>query len=392
MTKELNVSLIDVADDTDLRSLEVKIGGKTLKTPFSCFEGSKLYSSRPITTSNILNEEYKAYSDETIHSMDSDLNYVKRMNQTMNSSLKRMPDIPRITIVEYRPKGENSEKIPNDEQIEVMVSNAYSFSDVTPIPSIPKVARKLNLDNFENFVGYIETAYNSIEIWNHKPIMGYIPVNLAPNFLRFLIDFYLDRGINSFYLDFDGTVVTSHRVSITTIKRQIKKRGYDENCYFHIVNAKYGKSTNNGEYHPAKELLGFGFGFDSLGGAHVGARRSKEFYEKLKQMKNIPRNTQRVLCIDDYGYYRKDLLTEKEFMNKVYNDLNLPLADIYNEVHGSSDRILKILNKSQQNKEAGILRTLLSERETCVNTIKHYESKDKIDVKDVSYLKTDKTY
>lgn len=391
MTKELDISLIDIADDTDLRSLEIKIGGRTLTTPFSCFEGSKLYSSRPVTNSNVLNEEYKAYNDEIIHSMYTDSDYVKRFNQTMSASQKRMPDIPRITIVEYRPKGENTEKLPTDEQLDVMVSNAYSFSDVTPIPSVPKIARKINLDNFENFMGYLDAARNSIEVWNHKPIMGYIPMNLAPNYLRFIIDYYLDNGINSFYLDFDGTVVTSHKSNIIDIKRQMKKRGYEENCYFHIVNAKYGRSINNGEHHPAKELLGFGFGFDSLGGIHVGPKGSAEFFEKLKQMKDIKRNTQRVLCIDDYGYYRKDLLTEKEFMNKIYNELDLPLADIYYESQGSSDRYLKILNKSQQNKEAENLRVILSERENCVNTIKHYELKDKIDRKDVSLLK-DKTY
>ena len=394
MTKEVKISLVDVADDTDLRSLEIKLGNQTLKTPFSSFEASKFYADTKIPYSNYINEEYKQCGDETLKSINTDSNYVKTLNQKMESSRSKLPKAPRITIVEHRPKIEADAiaPLPTDEQIDTMVSTAYSFSDITPIPSVPKFSRKIKNENVDDLLHYIKKCHDSIEIWNNKPIMGYVPMNLAKIHLIKVLDFYLNNGINTFYLDFDGTQITSHKSQVTDIKRYMKERGYEENCFFHILNAKYGNAINNGAIYSAKDLLGFGLGFDSLGGIHVSLRRPPEVYEKLKQNKDVQRNVQRVLCIEDYGYYRKDLLSEKEFMNKCSDNISLPLLDIYQKDGSRSERLLHILNRCQQCNESENLRTLLKEGESSKNTLKHYESKKQIEEKDFKMLKKDKVY
>jgi hypothetical protein len=154
---------------------------------------------------------------------------------------------------------------------------------------------------------YLDLCYNSIEIRNKKNIMGYIPVG-APTFSRMLINYYLDKGINAYYIDFDGSMITTSLEMLNAMKRELSRRGYEENHLFHFINVSYGKSINDQKVLSARDILGFGYGLDSLGGIHMGPKRDPEFYKKLKAQKDTSRNTKRLLNINDYGYYRFDIV------------------------------------------------------------------------------------
>jgi hypothetical protein len=50
--------------------------------------------------------------------------------------------------------------------------------------------------------------------------------SVAALYTQKIIDFYLDHGINAYYIDFDGTMVQSHLDSLNALKRQLAARGY----------------------------------------------------------------------------------------------------------------------------------------------------------------------
>jgi hypothetical protein len=240
----------------------------------------------------------------------------------------------------------------------------------------------LNVENFDAFIEYLDSCYNSIEIRNKKNIMGYIPATVTL-FGRELINYYLDKGINAYYVDFDGRMITSYIDMLNAMKRELAKRGYEENHLFHFVNVSYGKSINDQKVLSARDILGFGYGLDSLGGIHSGPKRSPEFYEKLKAMKNISRNTKRLLNVNDYGYYRFDLV--KDNLESIYPaDALISIDELNTGNESRLEKYLKIVNLQQQCIEADKLAQVTTEEPD--KSLDYFKSKKNVLKNDLKYL------
>ena len=209
---------------------------------------------------------------------------------------------------------------------------------------------------------------------NKKPILGYIPATGAL-FTKKIVDFYIDNGINAFYIDFDGTMISTHVSPLNALKVQLKKRGYEENNFLHYVNVSYGKSINNQEVLSARDLLGFGQGLDSLGGVHMGPKRNPEFYDWLKAHKDVKRNTNRLLNRNDYGYYRVDTLGAG-ITGMIPRDAPVQQRDITSSSVDHQKRAVKIVNLHQQCVESTVLRTMVNE--TPDKTLGYFGSKSNV--------------
>jgi hypothetical protein len=286
-----------------------------------------------------------------------------------------------LCLLQFKNEG-NYSRYPTSDEIDILINTAYSFSDITPIPAIPKIARTLDMENFDAFLGYLEACYDSIMVRNKKPILGYIPVTV-PLFTRKIIDFYLDHGVNAYYIDFDGTLISTHATALNALKVQLMKRGYEENNFLHYVNVSFGKSINDQEVLSARDLLGFGHGLDSLGGIHMAPKRNREFYEWLKKQKDIPRNTNRLLNRENYGYYRVDLLGT-EITRMIPEGSPVSRYDLTSTEESRQTRAVKILNLHQQCAESIVLKTIVNENPD--NTLGYYSSKRNVLESDLKLL------
>lgn len=382
MTKETEIHLRSIADDTDLRSLQVRIGNKDLKTPTKAIATNSFYKDTSFPKELCdLQELFLKFDEESLIKKDQDLKFSSKKNKQLKREKDKANDCPHFCLLEFKNKGENW-RYPTEKEVDILTNFAYSHSDITPIPSVPKVARNLNLENLDAFTDYLDLCYDSIEIRNKKNIMGYIPA-LAPLFGRELINYYLDKGINAYYIDFDGTMITSHLDLLNGMKRELTKRGYEENYLFHFINASYGKSINDQKVLSARDILGFGYGLDSLGGIHSGPKRSPEFYEKLKAMKNISRNTKRLLNVDDYGYYRFD--TIKDNLENVYpNDALISITDLDSCNESRLGNYLKIVNLQQQCIEADKLAQITTDDPN--KSLEYFKSKKNVLKNDLKFL------
>ncbi len=359
MTKEVRIIDYACADDTDLRSLSADIGPGKITTPVKTINPRDFYAGTdfPRDLTN-LHETYLKFDDASLQRMDEDKAYSMQKNKDISRSRKKAHHCPGLCFVEFRTRGQG-DRYPTAHEIDVLTNAAYSYSDITPIPSVPKMARSINRENFGEFLQYLSSCIESIEVRNKKCILGYMPSATAL-YTQKIIDFYLDHGINAFYIDFDGTMVQSHLDSLNALKRQLAARGYEENNFLCYINISFGKAINDQNVLSARDLLAYGYGLDCLGGNHVGPKRNPEFYEWLKTQKSITRNTTRLLNIQDYGYYRADLLGETA--RGIYPEGALiGYEESLSATASRQKRLLQIVNLQQQCLEAKALKGVIDE-------------------------------
>lgn len=359
MTNEVRIIDYACADDTDLRSLTADIGPGKITTPVKTINPRDFYADTdfPRDLTN-LHETYLKFDDESLHRMDEDKAYSMQKNKDISRNRKKAYHCPGLCFVEFKTRGQG-DRYPTAHEIDVLTNAAYSYSDITPIPSVPKMARSINRENFEEFLQYLSSCIESIEVRNKKCILGYIPSATAL-YTQKIIDFYLDHGINAYYIDFDGTMVQSHLDSLNALKRRLAARGYEESNFLSYINVSFGKAINDQNVLSARDLLAYGYGLDCLGGNHVGPKRNPEFYEWLKTQKSITRNTTRLLNVRDYGYYRADLLGEAARSIYPKNAL-IEYEESLSATASRQKRLLQIVNMQQQCLEAEALKGVIDE-------------------------------
>lgn len=374
MSTEIRIDDYSISDDTDLRTLEFTIGNKPVKTPTRALNTNTFFRDTKMPA-NIacLNELYFTLNETSLRNINEQQAASQAKNKAANKSIVQSGNKPTMCLLQFKNEG-MAPRYPTQDEIDILTNTAYAFSDITPIPSIPKVARALTIENFDEFLTYLDACYQAIMVRNKKPILGYIPATTAL-FTRKIIDFYLDNGINAFYIDFDGTMISTHATPLNALKVQLKKRGYEENNFLHYVNVSYGKSINDQEVLSARDLLGFGQGLDSLGGVHMGPKRNPEFYEWLKAHKDVKRNTNRLLNRADYGYYRVDTLGAG-IDGMIPRDAPVQRSDITSSSESRQTRAVKIVNLHQQCVESNVLRTMVNESPD--KTMGYFRSKSNV--------------
>jgi hypothetical protein len=384
MNPEISVRNIDVSDDSGLRNMEVNLAKNYIKTPTKSITTRDFFKDTEFPFDiSMLSEHFIRFSKEHLRDYYYDKKVTDKINQNFAKHKRKVSvNTTTLTIVEYRTTG-ISANIPTEEEIKALINAAYAFSDVVVIPSVPKFSRNIDIDTIEIFLKYVTNCLERIEIINKKKIMGYIPM-IAPAFLEIVIDFYLDNGVNAYCVDFDGTTLSTNLSQIEAVKRTLAERGYEENSFLHYINIAYGKAINDIGVLSARDLLGFGHGLDSLGGIHTGPKRGKQFFEWLKEHKDVLKNTTRVLSKEDYGYYR---YKEEADLNRIYpEDAMISLEDIIQKGAFSTKRkLLNIVNLQQQALESNKLREIV--KETPDKTIEYFDSKRCVSKDDIKQMK-----
>ena len=142
-----------------------------------------------------LHEIYLKFDDESLRRMDEDKAYSMQKNKDISRYRKKSRSLPGLCFVEFRTRGQGG-RYPTAHEVDVLTNAACSYSSITPIPSVPKMARSINRGNFGEFLHYIASCIESIEVRNKKCIPGYIP-SAAALYTQKIVDFYLDHGINA---------------------------------------------------------------------------------------------------------------------------------------------------------------------------------------------------
>lgn len=382
MTTETKIRTKAVADDDPaMRTLEVSLGKTKIITPSKSLD-AKLVSTKdsPSFDGGNLNEISFSFSSDKIQKLLLDQVVNRKLNSDFKKYYYNSSSRPSASFIDFKT---DVPQLPTESEIAILTNYAYTYSDITPIPSVSRFgsSNNINSENFDELCCYIKSAISSIEEWNHKPIMGYIPL-LGPLYLTKLVDLYVDAGINAFYLDFNTKGFTD-LTAITAIKKRLGKAGLSENHFIHIINMSYDKANKDAAVLPARDFLEFGMGLDSLGNTHRGRAIKKE--EGIPPVPGIERKV-RVFDREGYGYHRIDSVSLSD------GDTPYPRSAFYtrDEILSAPSvakklRMMNLVNYQEQVTECSHLQTLVSEGE---KTLDYFNGKSCLDNRAKERLKS----
>jgi hypothetical protein len=167
------------------------------------------------------------------------------------------------------------------------------------------------------------------------------------------MEFYQDKGINSYCLDMGGSNPISSSMRIFKILKALNKLGTFEESYIHGHNV--GMRVNKTvDVIPARDILGFGTGLSSLGEKRTKFIPNKQFIDLIK---TNPMNKFRLFDKESYGYWKS--ITVDEVKSIYPSDCSLSVCDFEN--NNQMTYLQKAFNSEQLALESHALRKYIEE-------------------------------
>ena len=224
--------------------------------------------------------------------------------------------------------------LPTDTEIEYLCNIVtHPSSEIIIPPMIPNLSGKEYLKFLKKFFGFLK-SYRKKQV-----VMGNIPL-VATSELREINQFYFEKGINLFSVDFDGNNPMDSYILVNEVRKLTNaiRKEFKEDSYLHAFNIPMPKAQPKTYIAPAKDMMTLASGFDSFGTSHKKESRPPDVIEKIKlkilekkleaKRKKIPYIPPfRLFSKDDYGYYKNEA-TRLEEIFKETKDTVIKLSDL----------------------------------------------------------------
>jgi hypothetical protein len=289
----------DKNDETLFRSKEVSLGGKRILTPIVSVDTRLLtYNDQLAIATKGLNEIYRKFDSDSLKEIVFNRNRQEEFNRRIETEHNKIDFSKEMTIciTEYI-----GSKYPLGRELEFILDTAYVFSDIVPLPNLPKITETISEESkFDHYQIYLREMIHFLRgNSKEKPIMGIVP-RLAYGFVANLMGFYIDEGINAFYVDFEARNPITFKQNLLPIFRTLTEHEMTDNSFIYAHNVDAGRFVKVSEVVDAKDILSFGFGFDAIGRRHKKKKMPQEYWQKLDTLSN----KLRLFNKNDYGYYR----------------------------------------------------------------------------------------
>jgi len=311
---ETKIKLGGVNSDSLIQTKEIKLkGGRRLQTPVKVVDLNRVTLKYNLPNNAMrLNEIFRRVDPEYLDNYDENPDFEEKENQFFNRLSSRVTDSKsvKICILEYNGNG-----LPTSDMIETLTDISYPYSDIIPLPLIPGL-RHLSKSELKEYITFSSKCIDVIEQLNDKPIMGIIPfiqLRAVPK----IIEFYLDKGINSFAIDLNGGNPSASYPRLRRIFRTIKDIKPIEECFIHAHNVGPGRPNKPAEVIPAKDILGLWLKFDSIGDRHKRWAPNRYFAKSDREEYKF-----RLFNKENYGYWRG--LTAGKIKNICPDDSTIP--------------------------------------------------------------------
>jgi hypothetical protein len=353
MSIETNVKSIELDSESLFKTQKIKVNSsKSFQTPSKAINLQNVRQKYNLDTKlREVNEIFKRVDSKTLNNYHSDPEFEQEINKKIIFEQNKidLDKNSRFCFLEF-----DEPKYPESDEIETLTSISHSFSDITPIPILSFLnKKKISENEFKDYIDFTSSCIESIEQINNKSIMGVIPF-LPTKFIPHLIKFYVDAGINSFCVDLDGSNPIPFLPRIRKLLISIKNNKPLEECYIHGFNVGIGRPNKIAEVVPAKDILGLGTGFGTIGDKHKKFKPNREFIEYLK---TNPEHKFRLFNKADYGYWRG--ISYKQIKNILPKDCNID-PDLFG-TYKNKLFLQKLFNSEQLSIEAINLRNVINE-------------------------------
>lgn len=367
MSTTTAVKTMEMDSNSLYRTQKIKFSSsKTITTPAKTIPLDKFKVKQTVNSEALqINEIFKRFSADQIKAANEDCDKNQEIDNFFNTQKNKIKETTAtICILDFK-----EIRVPTNDEIEFLTAIAYCNSDISVIPTVSHFSdSKSSPISYEDYKKYLVQVIDSIEQLNHKPIMGIIPkissVN-APD----LLNFYHDKGINSFAIDLDGSNPVSASTRIFKILKILNKEKLLETSYIHAHNT--GMRVNKiSETVPAKDILGFGVGIDSIGEKRKEFKPNKAFIEYIKLN---PLNKFRLFNKEDYYYWKTISLSD---LKQVYpSDSSVPFKELKESINDKTpvifNKLQSIFNSEQLAIESNNIRKVITENsEKTLNYIK----------------------
>lgn len=335
------------------RSQRVRVSGKELITPARALESGRVRPSTPVDLSRFqIVEAYREVSESLATECERDTQKLSELSARTRVLSSRGPaGAIRLCLVKYTP--ESARVWPRQPSIDLLTDLAHSYSDIVPVPCIDY---RIEASDVSRLLGFVKSAFASIERLNNKPIMGYVPTMPRQAYPR-LLDFYISNGVRSFYYDFEGRM--PDHLKLRPILTHLQARKVLGGTLLYGLNARPGKFLRNANVILSRDFVSHGYGIDVLGGRHIrapvapqdaGSRPSR--LSRAVQRQSL--NRRRLFLKTDYGYHK---LSSKEGARRSFpKDSKVSFDSIFADPSSASQNLF---NMEQQAIEADMLRRRL---------------------------------
>ena len=375
MSKHIDFRKVTPDEESLYVTKELRINGKKIITPIKSLNLSKSNSNLQFNDKTRgINEIYKRFSlnkstkKNSIYNLLSIPDKLTKFNYELNSLVRKTNHDSEINIcfMEY-----DGVKYPEKKSLDFMVDTAYEYSDITPLPIIPKIPERIGSDEreFIKYTNFLTESIETIETLNNQPIIGIVPP--VQFFINDIVEFYAKKEIDAFVFDCDGKTPMSLHQTIRGFMRSLKQHDLLENSFIHLINANQGRFNKDSNVVGAKDILSFGLGFDSMGEKHKPLKGPKEFFDKLKNRED---NKLRLFNKEDYGYYK---LSASEIGDIYPIDSIISTKDFENE-QTDVRNLQKSFNLEQVGLEAIRLRSVIDDQES----LKYLSNKSQVKKED----------
>lgn len=338
----------DKNDETLYRSKEITLEDKKIFTPIVSVDTRLItHSSQIATATKGLNEIYRRL--ETKNNPLRTVVFNRKSQDSFNSRIeteRNRTDLSKemtICILEYA-----GTQYPLGRELEFILDTTYYFSDIVPLPTFPKITETIDeKTKFEKYQIFLEEMIHFLKSNTHaKPIMGIIP-RLAYGFVANLMEFYIDKGINAFYVDFEARNPTTFKQNLLPVFRALAQHEMTDSSFIYAHNIDAGRFVRASDAVNAKDILSFGFGFDAMGRRHKNRKMPRKHWQQL----NTLPNKVRLFNKDDYGYYR---ILNSERIREIYPiDSSVPI-DIFTRGFSGNVSLLRRYEKLYNTEQLGL--------------------------------------
>ncbi len=354
---EVNPISSDIENSNLYKHKSVRLGSSIrIETPTFAFDPSILRNYDNV------NPEVRGYNEIylTLQTKNNPVsNYLTSAEKTdaFNSRIdarlnKTSPDEITSCYVDWK-----DSRYPDDYELEFLVNTSYKFGDLSALPLMPELTNNIeSRPSFDRYFNLIKKGVELLRQLNNKPIIGVIP-RLGSLYTSKLVEYYINNDINAFAFDLDRRNSSTMTQYMLSAYRKLKDYEMLDHGFINVLNSGSGRFLKNSNVVEAKDVISFGFGFDSFSRNHRPPKLPSRIWTTMDRSEN----KLRMFNKEDYGYYKID----PQNVSTIYqNDSSIPENNL---LHGSNSmikRLEKLYNNEQLAIESTNLRDVVDQEPT----------------------------
>jgi hypothetical protein len=291
----------DKEDETLYRSKKVSVDGKSIITPIMAYDVSLIRGSEQIAPATKgLNEIYQKMGTEKvpIRTLMSSMKAEKDFDNRLQTKYNKTDLVHEINMCVLEG---DALTYPSGTELDFVLDTTQLISDIIPLPNFPTATIRIDSDSmFSDYTTFLADSIAYLKSSKEKkPIMGVVP-KLSWEHTGKLVEFYINKGLNAFYVDFAARNSITAKRDFLHVFRVLSNHDMLDSSFVYAYNVDAGRLAKTADIVNAKDVLSYGFGFDAMGRKHRRVKATAEVWRKI----NILPNRIRMFNKNDYGYYK----------------------------------------------------------------------------------------